>query len=265
MPLNLPERKLGKLPARRDRRIPPLTKHLPTLAAPPQNVNWYAAVPLVPMLGNDKWGDCVPCTVCHYLQLAKKYVAPSGFLQATEDEALAIYSAVTGFNASAGPPGSNPTDQGTYMLGPGGMVEYWIKHGVTVGGKLDKLEAVAQVDVKNHTLMKQALWLFGALLVGAEIAEGDMEVEFMWQLGSRTGQILGGHEFLVVGYETLASGFTVWDIHTWDGHRRMTSDWMDAALDEAIIVYNDAFINSRGMTGAGVTKEALLEDMKAFA
>lgn len=254
--------KLGKREARHDMRLPMLTKHAPDLPPPPPSSNWYAAIAEVDMLGNDLWGCCVEATACHFLEEIALYINPGKPLKVSTAECLAIYSQITGFNPNAGPPGSNPTDQGTYVLGPGGMLEYWIKNGITVGGKLNKLTNGMRVDIKNTTQVKQAIHLFGGVLMGATMVASDLQQPFMWDL--RNGPVEGGHEFLVNGYETLPHG-TVYDLETWDGHRRMSEAWMLAAADEAVVVYNEAFFNARGVSPGGIDKTALLADMQAFA
>ena len=256
-------RRLGKLPARHDARISTLDSKRDLLPEPPLFSNWYADISEVPMLGNDYWGDCVPCTVCHWHEQAWAYTHPNEFRRyATTAEALAIYSDVTGFDPKAGPPDSNPTDKGTYVLGPGGMIEHWVRNGVTVFGETHKLTSAASVNIKDLTQIRQAIWLYGSLMVGASLTQSDINSDFLWR--RQTSSHIGGHEFLVVGYEQIA-GEIYFDVVTWDGKRRMHQDWWMSAVDEALVVFNDLFFDARGLDAAGISKETLAASLQGFA
>lgn len=67
------------------------------------------------MLGNDEWGDCVFAGGGHETELltAGTATGPKGGVRFLTRHTLSDYSAVTGFDENAGPPGQNPTDQGT--------------------------------------------------------------------------------------------------------------------------------------------------------
>jgi hypothetical protein len=105
------KRARGLLPSFPDRRDFNALDYLATSAAPVTlDLNKDLTTPLS-ILGNDQWGDCFWAAVAHAKQTV--YNAHGLVFTPTTSETLGWYAACTGFNASAGPSGSNPTDRGT--------------------------------------------------------------------------------------------------------------------------------------------------------
>lgn len=247
---------LGKKPARNDARIPMLVDRVDIAKFPPlpRVVAWYAKMPDagVPMLGNNHYGCCVPASVCHYLQMHGLYANRT--IDPTEAECLQIYSDVTGFNAA-----DPATDQGTYFAGPGGMIDHWAKNGVMVGGKLNKCGPVAKVLFSNAAELQNAINVFGFVFIGANLTQADVDATFLWD--RKVGPLIGGHEFLVCGFERTTNAIR-YDVLTWNGMWRASDAWIDRSVDEAYVVFNDDFFNASGVSPSGLNKAALLADMK---
>lgn len=250
--------KLGKRPARHDPRVPHFSKHSAALPAPPTNSNWFADVGSWQMLANDQVGDCVCAAILHLILQQESYtLAPTKPVLPTDAEAIALYSAVTGYV-----PGNPATDQGTYMLGAGGAMSYWSTHGVTCGGTLNKPLAFLQVG--NATEYKQAISLFSNLLIGIRLPQAIVaadEVPEVWC--DFSGPIAGGHEIILVGYETLPSG-VYYDLVSWGQLYRCTEEFLLGTVDEAVTVLNPAFMNAQGLNPAGINLAALQADMAAL-
>jgi hypothetical protein len=139
-------------------------------------------------------------------------------------------------------------------------VEYWTKTGLTCGGVLNKLTTAVVVDHANPDELKAALAL-GPLMCGAMLGQANVDSDFMWQPADPS---IGGHEFLVVGYETLPSG-TWYDIVTWDGERRCTDEFMAQCVDEAAMVLDPAFFDANGIDPAGIDMAAVRTAMAGIA
>ena len=73
--------------------------------APPQA--HFGHIPSIGMMGNDQWGDCVYAGGGHLIEAATFY-GQHRELVITTEQALSAYSAATGFDPSAGPPGGRP-------------------------------------------------------------------------------------------------------------------------------------------------------------
>jgi len=253
-------RRLGKREAIVDQRVPRMATrwNARLLPAPPANVNWYADLPDtgVPMLGNDLHSCCVEASAFHYLQVVSRYIDSENPLNGTTEECLKVYADVTGFRAD-----EPATDIGTYFMGPTGFVEHWITNGIVIDGKLNKSSTFAQLNVQNQGEIQQAVHLFGFVFAGAQLSQPDMASDFMWT--DTAAPSIGGHEFLIAGYETVA-GRVYYDIITWNGRWRATEDWLDHRLDEAAVVINPAFFDKSGVDAAGVEMDQLRLDIAAF-
>lgn len=118
----------GRLPVQPDRPHLKLSTILAAnLPAPPASDDWLQSVPESAwgMLGNDHWGDCTCAAVAHK-RIGDVYANQHATLSVTAEQALALYSSVTGFDPAAGPSGANPTDQGAVCQD---VLDYWRKHG----------------------------------------------------------------------------------------------------------------------------------------
>jgi len=250
---------LGKRLPIMDRRVPRLSKHIGQMPPPPPSSNWYADVPVWGMLGNDEVGDCVDAAVLHMILQMTSYVSPASAPLPTTEEAIALYSANTGYDPAI--PG---TDQGSYVLGPSGLMQYWLTHGVTCGGVLNKPTAFLQITHPNPVEWQQAVALFGSVMIGmqlpARIVDGDT-VPDVW--ADPTGPIAGGHEILLVGYEQTPIG-VIYDLVSWGEHYLATEDFLKNTMDEAVCVIDPAFFSVTGQDPAGVDMATLAADMEAM-
>jgi hypothetical protein len=158
------------------------------LPKPPSLIDYVTRVAAWPMYGNDRWGDCVWAMIAHSIEAATAY-GQSQTVQVSEVDVLAAYSAVTGFDSSAGEPGSNPTDQGTVIQD---ALNYWRRIGVAG----HKILAFAQVDHTDPDEVDTALWMFGHLQVGIAFPASAMD-QFnrggSWDVVDDDGGNEGGH------------------------------------------------------------------------
>src|SRR5579872_5931442 len=107
--------RLGRLPAVHDLRVPRFARLSPGLPPPPAQSCWYADIPSWGMLANDQARDCVEAAILHCIMQQDAYLHPGSGLVATSREALAFYSALTGYD-----PNDPATDNGSLVMGPKG-------------------------------------------------------------------------------------------------------------------------------------------------
>ncbi|MGH3099267.1 MAG: hypothetical protein ACRDMV_25080 [Streptosporangiales bacterium] len=226
--------KLGRLPPHPESTHPRLKlgRYLTSaLPEPPVSVDWYSQVTDWPMYGNDDWGDCVLAAIGHEIE-SRTHYGQGQTVEIPPQAVLDAYTAVTGFDPDAGPPGQNPTDRGTNMQDALG---YWRHTGV--GGHT--ILVFAQVDEENQ--IRQAVNLFGAVGLGITVTRDmmdDFDAGKPWTRAS--GQRLGGHAVPAVGYDDQYVYVVSWariQPMTWACFRQcveecwcsVTRDWLDSS------------------------------------
>lgn len=253
------ERCIGKLPAVHDPRVKKLAHRMDMGAMPatPDRIAWHAELPAdgIPMLGNNAAGCCVFASAFHFVQEIGLY--NHKIITPTTDECLAEYSAVTGYNKD-----DPSTDNGTLVLGPGGLIEHWSTTGLMIGGELNKCGPVASVNWHDPAELQLAIATFGFVFVGANLTQADVDSDYLWL--NWTAPSIGGHEFLVTGYVRLANT-TRYDILTWNGMWRCDGDWLEKSVDEALVVFDASFLDAHGLSPGGIDVAALQSDALAFA
>lgn len=244
--------KLGKLPARHDPRTLRVANYLRPEALPPvpTTIHLEHAVPSWPMYANDRYGCCVWADTGHEIEL---WTALAGHeISVTDANILKGYSDVTGFN-----PNDPSTDQGTVWLD---ALKYWRSTGV--GGH--RITGFASVDHTNHTLMRQALWLFEGVQLGIALPlSAQDQVGKVWKCttggGSAAGS-WGGHAVPVVAVDR----YHLWVV-TWGALQQMTWGFANRYIDEAYCALSpESIVSATQKTPEGFDLKALNADLAQF-
>ncbi|MGW1744605.1 hypothetical protein ACWCRD_03095 [Streptomyces sp. NPDC002092] len=242
----------GRLPAE------PARPHLkfgaylaPGLPAPPASADWLSPVPGSDwgMLANDQWGDCT-CAAVGHKRIGDVYVNQGAVLKVTDKDALALYSAVTGFT-----PADPSTDQGAVCQD---VLDYWRQHGF-LG---EKIVAFAKVDLSNPTQVKQAISLFGQIYAGFNFPGSAMD-QFNagkpWDV-VRGARIEGGHCVTIGAY-----GENGLSCVTWGAVQKMTWRFFTKYFEEAwVLVTPDMIDPKTGKDVAGYDLYALGQDFASL-
>ena len=238
--------KLGKKAPRHDQRTLMMAKYMAATALPPidSSVDWSTKVPNWLMLGNDTVGDCAEAGAFHAVMLWASLAAPAQFVPTTGD-AIAAYSAITGYNGSAA------TDQGTDLLS---LLNYWRQSGIDG----HKINAFASVPIDNQAYIRAAIQLFGCCYIGVQLPASAMQATQNGQAWTDTTDtnIEGGHCILLVQYDQ--EGLTC---ITWGQRQRLTWDWLGKYLDEAYAVLSSDWIAQNGVAPDGFNLEQLTADL----
>ncbi len=258
--------RLGKAPAAPDKRDLKLETYVDTTVLPslPKSFGYDAIVPKTAwgMEGNDEWGDCVWAGAAHEHMLltaiqSKDRPSPT-MRQFTTANTLAAYSGCTGFNANAGPPGDNPTDQGTDVHQ---AMAYRQKTGVKdAHGTVHKIGAYLNVALAD---VRYAVYLFGACGMGFNFPQSAMDqfnegVEWSVVKGS---PIEGGHYVPIV---SVQSGYTV-KVVTWGALQAATWSFVAAYADEFwAYVSPDDLAGTTGLSARGFNTQQLAADLAAL-
>jgi hypothetical protein len=249
--------KLGKKAPKRLMSTPALGDFLPKAtswpAVPPQG--WEAAVPesALNILGNDLWGDCAEAGALGLIQ-AMSYNAGRPLIPTTQD-ALNLYTAVTGFDPNAGPSGNNRTDNGTALTD---LLNYWQKIGISVGGTVHKILGYASIDITSIAQMRYATYLFGGSYLGINCPQSAEDDTSNWTYQANS-PIVGGHCVVRVG-EGAAGGKT----RSWGMFIPTANDFYLNYLDEGYVVVTSDWINAQGKSPSDVDVNGLLAAFKTL-
>jgi hypothetical protein len=214
--------RFGKLAPKRDYRTLRFKKYLTAkLPAPPPNYDALSDVyknlsisnpqTLFPMDGNDTYGDCTIAALAHAITVFRGRVKQKK-IWSTKD-ATKLY-----FKLSGG------ADSGLNELD---VLNYWQSQ-MAVS---DRIFAFTSIDRRNHTHIKQAIQLFGAVYLGFQVQKDCMD-DFNAGKAWTPGPLLNeGHAVLATGYDQ--KGVTVL---TWGNTQKGTWAWWDECVDEAYAV-----------------------------
>lgn len=251
----MPIGKLGRLAPHPESTHPrlKLTPHLKGTVPPnPAVADWLSKVAAWPMYGNDQWGDCVWAMIGHAIQAFSTY-GEGSTITVTDADVLKGYHDVTGFNPNAGPPGENPTDQGTVIQD---ALKYWQKIGVAG----HRILAYAKVDHTNPVEVDAAINLFGALMVGVNFAASAMEqfdADQPWTVVANDGGNEGGHAIHLGAYSTTEKDTRC---VTWAKVQTIGDDWWAKYVEEAWIVISPEWLSASGVSPEGIDLEGLGAD-----
>lgn len=142
----------------------------------------------------------------------------------------------SGFNPNAGPPGSNPTDQG-WMVSDALAL---LKNSGMSGHRIAGYGQLA--SVKDHTAVMTCAAEFGYLSIGINLPQSAMDAvnagRLVWDVEG-DGTIIGGHCTCVCGY--TATGPVVW---TWGLLVQVTWSFWDTYVEEAWPVVSQDWVSA---------------------
>jgi hypothetical protein len=190
------------------------------------------------MLGNDQYGDCVAVMSANYRRLVSAALGIEAY--PTLAEVLALYKTQN--------PNFPAQDDGMDMQT---LLEYWHSH--AWGGT--QLVAFAAVDPHNLAQVKAAIAIFGAVLVGMEVRQGNV-TEFgrgqTWGYVP-SSPVVGGHAVLAGGYLGKARGDVTFI--TWGAETKFTDLFVEHAWQEAYVaIMPEHFGAKQFLQGVDVSK-----------
>ena len=233
---------------------------LPALPVAPASVDYYSTRPEIGMFGNDQWGCCGEAGAAHLIQLWQ-WNATKTMPDITTAQVLQFYSEITGFNESAGHPGSNPTDQGTALQD---LLAYWLKTGFPLAdGTRHKIIAYFEIDPLNVADLNLGTAESAGLYTGWNVpafVEQEESPGAIWDTGSDTS-IVGGHCTTSGGY--LPNGNR--EMESWGStDYQMTPRCWNKNVDEAYVVISGTFVEKTGRTPYGIPLSVWDSQMSAI-
>jgi len=232
--------KFGKKPAKRLRKALPLSNylHMGQVAYPAVHA-WERPI-AYGMLGNDAVGDCTIAGRYH-IRMNMQAVANAGtLLIVTDQQALADYSAITGYN-----PADPSTDQGANMTD----VLAWYK------------DKYVTLDVQNVEQVKAAIYIFGADYIGFGVPQSMADqlnngIDPDWAFVANDKPSGEGHCVAPFGYgrDGLA-------LCSWGKIYRTSWDFWLQNVDEAYALVLPDWIKRSGTSPSGLDLNGLIADL----
>ncbi len=216
--------KLGKRPARRDRRNLQLRSILKPLVKVPDEYDFdavHAGVP-TPVFANDRFGDCVIAGRAHQT-LRFELVEQRTVLTISDEEVVREYFLETGGR-----------DSGLIVLE---SLKQWRKRGWTAAGDQYFITAFAEIDRRAPVQVKRTVFTelgVGLGLALPETAQREFAAGKPWATTTGPGSTpgtWGGHYVYVTGYTRLGPMCV-----TWGRKHQMTWAFFGRYCDEAYAV-----------------------------
>jgi len=245
--------KLGKAVARHDPRTLLLASYLtPALPAPPASLDISTKVPSWGMMANDQLGDCT-CAAAGHLIMEWTANAGKQMVTPTDQQIIAAYSAITGYNPSTGANdnGANEVD----------VLNYWRQTGIAG----DQIGAYVALEPANHTHVMDSVYMFEGCYIGVQLpktAQAQTQNNQPWSVppsgtgGDGAPGSWGGHAVPVVAYDTR--GVTV---VTWGALQIMTWSFWATYCDEAYAILSTDYINGNKQAPQGFSLDQLQADL----
>jgi hypothetical protein len=203
------------------------------------------------MYGNDVYGDCTCAAAGHMIQ---NWTANAGGEQdPTEASVIKFYEALVG---TPGPDvGCNART----------VLNYWHHTGL---GK-HKIRGYTQLEPRNHTQAKDALYMFGSVYIGVALpnfaVHGDL-LHVPWVVPSH-GPVGGAAPNPQNGHCIPAVAYDARNLYvvTWGALKSMSWQFYDAYADEAYAVLSNDFIKKNNKNAAGFDLAQLDQDLAQLA
>lgn len=249
--------KLGKLPAKIEPLFDSATQtgrrlsvrdYLVRADLPPvaDSCDWTGGISAPGMHLNDTLGVCVEAGATNAIQSATTCVG--GVMRTVPDSViLADYESLGGYVA-----GDESTDRGLVLVN---FLNWWRQN--TFNG--NPLAAYADPAVGNLDEFKLSVQLFGGVLIGVQLCEGDMEAFDAgqpWATTYSAGPQVGGHCVWVPQFVTQGPV-----PQTWNRNQPATWDWLTARMDENHALFLPEWLNKSGQAPSGVDWQALQRDL----
>jgi hypothetical protein len=205
--------KLGKKPAKIDKRTLRIAKYAKSLPPPPASCDWFGSVTSWGMMENDSLGDCTCAAVGHGVQVATLN-SPDGEVTPPDSTILQLYEQACGYI-----PGDPNTDNGGVIIDVLNFVRQnrpWThkqRHKHTY-----ELYAYADPSTTNIVEVKQAIATLGIVDIGIQLPiTAQAQVGSLWDVvgnpqtdqNSQPGS-WGGHSVVCCAYDANTITCITW-------------------------------------------------------
>jgi hypothetical protein len=196
-------------------------------------------------LGNTIAGDCTLAGVLRIQQRLSAQTRPVP-LQFTDQQALADYSVMTGYNPATGQPdpGCVETD----------VLDYWAR----TGWQGNRIAGYTAINPRNITHIKQSIWVYGCSYLGVDLTQSAMDQTDAgepWTVDFLSPSI-GGHCVPAFEYDDyyLYCG-------TWAKRQAVSWDYVLRRFDAAYALVDPYWLQASGQSPGGLDLAGLTADL----
>jgi hypothetical protein len=241
-------KQFGRKPARRDPRVPTLSKYTRrlSLAPPAPAADYYSKVASWGMALNDTLGDCTIASIAHCIEQWSAY-SGSAAAAPTDADVLAAYEAWCGYS-----PRDPSSDQGGDEVT---VLTAWMTGGFGAG---DRLTSFCTLNISDLDEIRDAVAWFGNAYLGINCPQSAVADTSVWDVVPGS-PIAGGHAVPIVGYD--AKYFYV---VSWGMLIPATPAFIGSYLEEAYALRSADWMAANGDTPSGLDLAQLDADMAAL-
>lgn len=206
---------------------------------PPAGTNWRAkaGAAIAQTYGNTQQGDCVIASKLHQVGVwtANETGTPA---LSSDSEALQQYHAICG-----------AWDQGCVITD---VLDHFKSQGLTLGGKVHKIDNYVAIDWTNKQLVQVAIDLFGSGCVGINLPNAWTCTNCVWDVTNTRN--VGGHDVPFVDYDAQYVY-----ILTWGGTVQVTWQAFTSRnwIEEAYIELSPDWYSNADLAPNGINVTAL--------
>lgn len=217
--------KLGKQPARVDRRTVLFKDVAPALPQPIDLIDWYGSRTDWLMMDNDRLGNCTCAAIGHAEQTITRNCVGVSEFDASNNQVDGLYQTACGYD-----PRDPSTDRGGVALD---VLKTLSKQGVFGN---DQLLGYAAVDAQDTVRVRQAIAAFGGVYVGLQLPDSVVHDDLLLNSWELTGKIAPSP------YNGHMVWTARWDVHrgpcciTWGAEKWMSPGFWSACVDEVWVL-----------------------------
>lgn len=198
----------------------------------------------LPMWKNDTVGCCTCSAVAARQAIISALL--SGEVEATDNQVIALYSAVTGIEGGAYNPATGANDNGCACVD---VLQYIYQNGFNG----EKIGAYGDLTVMNVTDFVACLYFSEGLYIGLQLPEYCLNTT-AWTKASKT--IAGGHCIFLYGSDgTYEYG------DSWAERVQLSWAFIEAQVDEAHFILSEDQLNGEGIAANGIDLTDLQNDV----
>lgn len=252
---------LGKLPAKKDSRDLDMLKYFtgaPIPQAPKSFGHYLQFAGDWLMLGNNKFGCCVPAAIAHLIMMwAAMWKKPIPNI--TEESNLACYSEITALMGAKFDPTTGENDTGCDMH----IALNWLKNTgyMDADGNRHPIAGYGSINPNDINNLINCVNLFDGVDIGFQVTQRAMN---QFQMGRpwdthfvmANQQIIGGHSIPIVGLKDNGN----LPVITWEKEQDGTQPFFQKYNDEAYCIVTNEQLNE-GKTPEGFQMDQFLADL----